>query len=99
MGRNETCSFSAAEVARRVSARLCDDPARTYAPIIAMLIGLIFRGVAFEYAGARSAANSCGTGLCGRSMLRAFAQGLALGALVQGIPVENGPMSAAGGIG
>ncbi|MGH0328513.1 cytochrome d ubiquinol oxidase subunit II [Sinorhizobium meliloti] len=61
-----------------------------YAPIIAMLIGLIFRGVAFEY---RWRTQRCeflwNWAFAGGSMLAAFAQGLALGALVQGIPVEN----------
>ena len=62
-----------------------------YVPIIAMLLGLIFRGVAFEYPLAHaSAASSCGTGpLPAARPLAAFAQGMALGALVQGIPVED----------
>ncbi len=33
-----------------------------YAPIIAMLLGLVFRGVAFEFRWRPSAASSCGTG-------------------------------------
>ena len=32
-----------------------------YAPIIAMLLGLMFRGVAFEFRWGRGAASSCGT--------------------------------------
>ncbi|RVP94905.1 cytochrome d ubiquinol oxidase subunit II [Sinorhizobium meliloti] len=61
-----------------------------YAPIIAMLIGLIFRGVAFEYRWRTQRGESLWNwAFAGGSMLAAFAQGLALGALVQGIPVEN----------
>ncbi|MDE3826393.1 cytochrome d ubiquinol oxidase subunit II [Sinorhizobium meliloti] len=61
-----------------------------YAPIIAMLIGLIFRGVAFEYRWRTQRGEFLRNwAFAGGSMLAAFAQGLALGALVQGIPVEN----------
>ncbi|RVM46001.1 cytochrome d ubiquinol oxidase subunit II, partial [Sinorhizobium meliloti] len=61
-----------------------------YAPIIAMLIGLIFRGVAFEYRWRTQRGEFLWNwAFAGGSMLAAFAQGLALGALVQGIPVEN----------
>ncbi|MCA1403896.1 cytochrome d ubiquinol oxidase subunit II [Ensifer sp. IC3342] len=61
-----------------------------YAPIIAMLIGLIFRGVAFEYRWRTKRAEFLWNwAFAGGSMLAAFAQGIALGALVQGIPVEN----------
>ena len=62
-----------------------------YAPIVAMLLALIFRGVAFEFRwrdpraiallGHRpSAAARC---------MAAFAQGVTLGALLQGIAVED----------
>jgi len=61
-----------------------------YAPIIAMLLALIFRGVAFEFRwrdpGHRATwdvAFSVG------SMVAAFAQGVTLGALLQGIAVEG----------
>ncbi|HET7409333.1 MAG TPA: cytochrome d ubiquinol oxidase subunit II [Paracoccaceae bacterium] len=61
-----------------------------YAPIIAMLLALIFRGVAFEYRHRTVRAKrvwdwSFHLGSLGA----AFAQGIALGALVQGIPVEG----------
>ena len=61
-----------------------------YAPIIAMLLGLIFRGVAFEYRHRTVRAKrlwdwSFHIG----SLAATFAQGIALGALVQGIPVEH----------
>ncbi|WP_395516563.1 cytochrome d ubiquinol oxidase subunit II [Pseudorhizobium flavum] len=61
-----------------------------YAPIIAMLLGLIFRGVAFEYRWRTKRAEPLWNwAFTGGSVVAAFAQGVALGALVQGIPVEN----------
>lgn len=61
-----------------------------YAPIIAMLLGLIFRGVAFEFRwrdpGHRAAWDVAFTG---GSLVAALAQGIALGALLQGIAVEG----------
>ncbi len=61
-----------------------------YAPIVAMLLGLIFRGVAFEFrwrSGRHERfwdwAFTCG------SAIATFSQGIALGALVQGIPVKD----------
>ena len=61
-----------------------------YAPIIAMLLALVFRGVAFEFRWRAGAASSCWDwAFAGGSMLAAFAQGVALGALVQGIPVAD----------
>nr|CAD6406627.1 cytochrome d ubiquinol oxidase subunit II [Rhizobium sp. Q54] len=61
-----------------------------YAPIIAMLLGLIFRGVAFEYRWRTTRGEYLWNwAFAGGSMVAAFAQGVALGALVQGIPVEN----------
>ncbi|MFD1328356.1 cytochrome d ubiquinol oxidase subunit II [Mycoplana ramosa] len=61
-----------------------------YMPLIAMLLGLIFRGVAFEYRWRTRRAEFLWDGaFAGGSMVATFAQGIALGALVQGIPVEN----------
>ena len=61
-----------------------------YAPIIAMLLALIFRGVAFEFRWRARAPSRCWDwAFAGGSMLAAFAQGIALGALVQGIPVSD----------
>src|SRR5512144_719409 len=61
-----------------------------YAPLIAMLLALIFRGVAFEFRWRDpchrawwDAAFSVG------SIAAALAQGITLGALLQGIAVEN----------
>ncbi|MBW6533159.1 cytochrome d ubiquinol oxidase subunit II [Sphingomonas sp. RRHST34] len=62
----------------------------TYPPIIAMLLGLIFRGVAFEFRWRDprhrplwDMAFSLG------SFVAAFCQGLVLGAILQGVRVEN----------
>jgi cytochrome d ubiquinol oxidase subunit II len=61
-----------------------------YAPLIAMLLGLIFRGVAFEYRWrTKRWENLWNWAFAGGSSMAAFAQGIALGALVQGIPVAN----------
>ncbi len=61
-----------------------------YAPIIAMLLGLIFRGVAFEFRwrdpGHRAFWDVAFTG---GSVVAALSQGIALGALLQGIQVEG----------
>jgi cytochrome d ubiquinol oxidase subunit II len=61
-----------------------------YAPITAMLLGLIFRGVSFEFRGKTKRGRIIWDfGFAGGSMVAAFAQGITLGALVQGIEIEN----------
>ncbi len=61
-----------------------------YAPIIAMLLGLIFRGVAFEFRWRTQRGKFLWDwSFAGGSIIAAFAQGIALGALVQGIHIEN----------
>lgn len=61
-----------------------------YMPIILMLIALIFRGVAFEYRWRTKRWKKVwDVGFFGGSIVAAFAQGIALGALVQGIEIEN----------
>ncbi len=61
-----------------------------YAPIIAMLLALIFRGVAFEFRWRTKRAKWLwDISFFGGSLVATFAQGVALGALVQGIAVEN----------
>ncbi|WP_024509169.1 cytochrome d ubiquinol oxidase subunit II [Bradyrhizobium sp. ARR65] len=61
-----------------------------YTPMIAMLIGLIFRGVAFEFRWrTRSQSNRWDIAFCGGSWLAAVAQGVALGAILQGVHVEG----------
>ena len=61
-----------------------------YAPLIAMLLGLVFRGVAFEFrwrdAGHRKWWDA---GFFLGSLAATFAQGITLGALLQGISVEG----------
>ena len=61
-----------------------------YAPIIAMLLGLIFRGVAFEFRW-RSGRHErfWDWAFTAGSAIATLAQGIALGALVQGIPVNG----------
>jgi cytochrome d ubiquinol oxidase subunit II len=60
-----------------------------YTPMIAMLIGLIFRGVAFEFRWrTTSERNRWDLAFAGGSWLAALAQGVALGAILQGIHVE-----------
>jgi cytochrome bd ubiquinol oxidase subunit II len=63
-----------------------------YAPITLMLLALVFRGVAFEFrwrAKRPNQRNWWDWGFSGGSIAATFAQGIALGALVQGIPVAN----------
>lgn len=71
-----------------------------YAPIIAMLIGLIFRGVAFEF---RWRTNRWKTtwdmSFFLGSLTASFAQGVTLGALIQGIEVSGRAYAGGGGTG
>jgi cytochrome bd ubiquinol oxidase subunit II len=62
-----------------------------YTPMIAMLIGLIFRGVAFEFRWrtTQSTRNRWDLAFAGGSLLAALAQGIALGAILQGVHVEG----------
>nr|WP_277346429.1 cytochrome d ubiquinol oxidase subunit II [Sneathiella chungangensis] len=62
-----------------------------YLPIIAMLLGLIFRGVAFEFRWRASARNRVwwDRSFAFGSLLATFAQGVCLGALIQGIEVVD----------
>ncbi len=61
-----------------------------YAPLTAMLLGLIFRGVSFEFRsrGERSRI-IWDFGFFGGSLVAGFSQGIALGALVQGIEISD----------
>ncbi|MGR3625923.1 MAG: cytochrome d ubiquinol oxidase subunit II [Limimaricola sp.] len=63
-----------------------------YPPIIAMLLALIFRGVAFEYrwrAGSWLSKKAWDAAFIGGSVMAALAQGIILGAFLQGIEVEG----------
>ncbi|MET3521857.1 cytochrome d ubiquinol oxidase subunit II [Mesorhizobium abyssinicae] len=60
-----------------------------YAPMIAMLIALVFRGIAFEFRWrSRRERNPWDLAFACGSCLAAFAQGVALGAVLQGVHVE-----------
>jgi cytochrome bd ubiquinol oxidase subunit II len=61
-----------------------------YAPMIAMLLGLVFRGVAFEFRWRDPAHRAFwDKAFTAGSIVATFAQGIALGALLQGITVEG----------
>jgi cytochrome d ubiquinol oxidase subunit II len=61
-----------------------------YTPVIAMLLGLIFRGVAFEFRWrARREGNFWDVAFAAGSLLAALAQGIALGAILQGVVVSG----------
>jgi cytochrome d ubiquinol oxidase subunit II len=61
-----------------------------YTPVIAMLLGLVFRGVAFEFRWrTRRERNLWDIAFAGGSLLAALAQGVALGAILQGVHVEG----------
>src|SRR5256885_8113023 len=61
-----------------------------YLPVIVMLLGLIFRGVAFEFrAVAITSKKYWNFAFAAGSTLAAFCQGLILAGLLEGIKVEN----------
>ncbi len=61
-----------------------------YAPIIAMLLALVFRGVAFEFRWRDPRHRPLwDVAFSGGSIVAALAQGITLGALLQGIAVQN----------
>ncbi|MEH2480674.1 cytochrome d ubiquinol oxidase subunit II [Nitrobacteraceae bacterium AZCC 2146] len=61
-----------------------------YTPMIVMLLGLVFRGVAFEFRWrSRRERNLWDIAFAGGSMLATLAQGVALGAILQGINVNG----------
>jgi cytochrome d ubiquinol oxidase subunit II len=61
-----------------------------YFPILAMLLGLVFRGVAFEFRfKAPRLRRFWANGFCIGSAVAAFSQGAVLGALVQGFKVDG----------
>jgi cytochrome bd ubiquinol oxidase subunit II len=59
-----------------------------YLPVLLLLLGLIFRGVAFEFR-SRSARGLWDVGFCIGSTVAAFVQGAAIGTMIYGIPVVN----------
>lgn len=61
-----------------------------YTPMIAMLVGLIFRGVAFEFRWRTTRErNLWDIAFAAGSLVAAMAQGIALGAILQGVHVEG----------
>jgi cytochrome bd ubiquinol oxidase subunit II len=61
-----------------------------YLPVIVMLLSLVFRGVAFEFRTVSRSKTGWTIAFTVGSTLAAFAQGLILGSLIQGIPVKDG---------
>jgi len=62
-----------------------------YLPVLLMLLGLIMRGVAFEFRYRTERMRwFWDAGFCGGSVVVGFVQGAAVGAMMRGIPVENG---------
>ena len=63
-----------------------------YLPLILMLIGLIFRGVAFEFRFKASAERRWiwDQAFIGGSVIATFFQGVTLGGFIQGVPVQDG---------
>src|ERR1700741_1458210 len=61
-----------------------------YTPLIAMLIGLIFRGVAFEFRWrSQGDHNLWDLAFAGGSWLATLAQGITLGAILQGVHIDG----------
>jgi cytochrome d ubiquinol oxidase subunit II len=61
-----------------------------YTPMIAMLLGLVFRGVAFEFRWrTRRERNLWDVAFASGSLLATMAQGVALGAILQGVVVNG----------
>jgi len=62
-----------------------------YIPVIFMLLGLILRGVAFEFRNKSKRSRGIWTlAFGGGSLVASFMQGVMVGSLVQGLPVVNG---------
>ncbi len=61
-----------------------------YIPVLLLLFGLIFRGVAFEFRIRDDARRLWNRGFFVGSLVVAFVQGAAVGAMIRGIPVVDG---------
>jgi cytochrome d ubiquinol oxidase subunit II len=65
-----------------------------YIPVIVMLLGLILRGVAFEFRNKALASRWVwDVAFCGGSLVASFMQGAMVGALVEGLEFTNGEYS------
>jgi cytochrome d ubiquinol oxidase subunit II len=60
-----------------------------YLPVIVMLLSLVFRGIAFEFRTVSRSKTLWNAAFIGGSTLAAFAQGVILGSLIQGVHVTN----------
>jgi cytochrome d ubiquinol oxidase subunit II len=61
-----------------------------YLPVIVMLLALVFRGVAFEFRLVSHSKRAWNFAFVAGSAIAAFAQGVILGGLIQGVQVSNG---------
>ena len=61
-----------------------------YLPVIVMLLALVFRGVAFEFRAVSRSKTGWNIAFSVGSTLAGFAQGVILGALIQGVAVRDG---------
>jgi cytochrome bd ubiquinol oxidase subunit II len=61
-----------------------------YIPVLLLLFGLIFRGVAFEFRERDEARQLWNRGFFVGSLVAAFVQGAAVGAMIRGLPVKDG---------
>jgi cytochrome bd ubiquinol oxidase subunit II len=61
-----------------------------YIPVLLLLAGLIFRGVAFEFCARSHVRGLWDRGFYIGSAVATFVQGAAVGAMIRGIPVANG---------
>jgi cytochrome d ubiquinol oxidase subunit II len=61
-----------------------------YLPVIAMLLALIFRGIAIEFRGLAGSKTKWNVAFAAGSTIAALCQGAILGGLIQGVKIENG---------
>jgi cytochrome d ubiquinol oxidase subunit II len=64
-----------------------------YLPVIVMLLALVFRGIAFEFRVVSRSKSGWNVAFIIGSTLAAFAQGVILGGMIQGVPVRDGGFS------
>jgi cytochrome bd ubiquinol oxidase subunit II len=64
-----------------------------YLPVIVMLLALVFRGIAFEFRTVSRSKRGWSAAFIVGSTLAAFAQGVILAGMIQGVPVRDGGFS------